>query len=64
MSGYNVDSLLNGIERCKKNIVTFEDAIEKERNTIKEYYYMIDTIERKEREHKAALNHISIDRED
>lgn len=64
MSGYNVDSLLDGIERCKKNIITFEDAIDKERNTIKEYYYMIDTIQRKEREHKAGMRNIEIERED
>lgn len=49
---YSVESLENGIEACKKNIKTFEDAIEKERNTIKEYHEMIDTVQRKEREAK------------
>ena len=52
MSGFSVESLENGIVACNKNIKTFEDAINKERNTIKEYRIMIDTIERKEREHK------------
>jgi len=52
MSGYSVESLINGIEAAKKNIKTFEDAAEKERETIKEYYFMIETIERKEREAK------------
>jgi len=52
MGGFSVESLENGIESCKKNIQTFEDAIDKERNTIKEYREMIDTVERKEREAK------------
>lgn len=49
---YNKDSLINGIEACKKNIQTFEDAIQKERDTIKEYYAMIDTIDELERSAK------------
>ena len=52
MSDYNVDSLKEGIERCKKNISTFEEAISNERRTIKEYYEMIEAVERKEREAK------------
>jgi prefoldin subunit 5 len=52
MSGFSVKSLENGIESSKKNIRVFEDAIDKERNTIKEYREMIDTIERKKREAK------------
>ncbi len=51
-NGFSVESLERGIESCKKNIQTFEDAIDKERNTIKEYRQMIETIERKEREAK------------
>ena len=50
MTGFSVESLTNGIEACKKNIKTFEDAIEKERATIREYHDMIDTVVRKERE--------------
>jgi len=50
--GYSTESLENGIESCKKNIQTFEDAIDKERNTIKEYRDMIETVQRKEREEK------------
>jgi prefoldin subunit 5 len=51
-NGFSVESLDRGIESCKKNIKTFEDAIDKERNTIKDYRHMIETIERKEREAK------------
>ena len=47
MAGYNVDSLEAGIEASKKNIGVFEDAITKERDTISEYYGMIDTIRKK-----------------
>lgn len=48
--------LYNGIESCKKNIKIFEEAIEKERDMIKEYYRMIEVIERKEREAKRKIN--------
>lgn len=49
MTGFSVESLENGIESCKKNILVFEEAIEKERNTIKEYREMIETIGEQER---------------
>lgn len=48
-AGYSIESLERGIEACKKNISTFEDAIDKERNTIKEYRRMMDVLENKER---------------
>ena len=44
MSGYNIDSLEAGIEAAKKNIGIFEDAIDKERDTISEYHDMITAI--------------------
>lgn len=48
--GYSVESLYNGIRACEVNIVTFEDAIKKERQTMTEYRWMIDQIERKKNE--------------
>ena len=60
---YNIESLEKGIEAAKKNIKTFEEAIEKERNTIEEYYVMIEVIERKQREAKATIN-IEVERGD
>lgn len=48
--GYSVESLHNGIRSCEVNIVTFEDAIKKERKTMTEYRWMIDQIERKKSE--------------
>lgn len=45
---YNADALEKGIEACRKNIKTFEEAIEKEYATIKEYRRMKEVIERKQ----------------
>lgn len=47
MTGYSVESLEAGIESAKKNISVFEDAINKERDTITEYQDLILTTERK-----------------
>lgn len=58
-NGYSVESLERGIEAAKKNIETFETAIDKERETIREYRFMIDTILRKKSE--AIRNNIVID---
>ncbi len=52
MNNYSVESLENGILACNKNIKIFEDAIEKERNTIKEYRIMMDTVQKNERQAK------------
>jgi len=52
MTEYSIESLEAGIESAKKNIEVFEEAIEKERSTIKEYRFMIETVERKEKEAK------------
>lgn len=46
---YNTDSLKNGIKACEKNIKTFEDAIAKEHEQIKEYEFMIEKLEEKAR---------------
>jgi len=43
---YSKENLEEGIEKCKANIVIFEEAIEKERGTIKEYRMMIEESER------------------
>jgi hypothetical protein len=51
---YSIEGLENGIEQARKNIKTFEDAIQKERDTIDEYYKMIDILKEKERAKKAA----------
>lgn len=50
MSGYSIESLERGIEKCKQNIQIFEDAIKKERTTITEYRAMIDVALRKAKE--------------
>lgn len=49
---YSVEALERGIESAKKNIVVFEEAIQKERDQIAEYYKMIDHLKEKERKEK------------
>ena len=44
---YEVEPLKQGIERCKVSIKTFEDAINKELETITEYEGMIKVLEEK-----------------
>jgi hypothetical protein len=44
---YDVEALKEGIKKAYQNIGIFEDAIEKEHNTIKEYRRMIKVIENK-----------------
>jgi len=34
---YDIDALRRGIEAAERNIATFEDAIQREKNTINEY---------------------------
>jgi hypothetical protein len=58
---YTVEGLENGVEGCKKNIAVLEDAIEKERNTIKEYRIMMDEIETSDRLVKAAHDGIHVE---
>ena len=43
---YTVEGLTHGIERCKVNIATLEEAIEAERKTIADYKIMIAKLER------------------
>lgn len=50
---FSIEALERGIEGCKKNITVFEDAIDKERDQIKEYYGMIDVLRKKELAQKA-----------
>ena len=54
MPDYSVDNLHRGIKQAKKNIQTFEDAIDKENKTIKHFKWMIEQIERKEEQHKGV----------
>lgn len=44
---YSIEGLERGIESSKKNIKVFEDAIKKERETMAQYYEMIDVLKRK-----------------
>ena len=63
---YSIDTLEHGIKKCKENIKIFEDAIDKERDSIKEYRIMMDVLDKKKRQHQEMLNnvHIEIDNSD
>jgi hypothetical protein len=50
---YSIEGLERGIEGCEKNIKVFDEAIDKERDQIKEYYRMIDVLRKKELAQKA-----------
>ena len=54
MSGYTTDGLEHGIKRCRINIENLEQAIETERNTIKDYRFMLDEIQKSDDTMKAA----------
>jgi len=44
---YDIEALKENVQKCKKNIKTFEDAIEGERDTIAQYRHMIEVLEEK-----------------
>jgi len=44
---YDLDSLKEGVEKCIKNVGIFEDAIQKEYETVREYKRIIATLEEK-----------------
>jgi len=52
--GYSVEALHRGIRSCEVNIVTFEDAIKRERQQMTEYRWMIDQINRKKKQKEEA----------
>lgn len=54
MVEYSKENLLHGIEQAEKNIKTFEEAIAKERETIGQFKWMIEQLERKEAEQRKA----------
>lgn len=54
MPEYSIENLKHGIKQAEKNIKTFEEAINKERETIGQFKWMIEQAERKEKERKAA----------
>ena len=58
---YSIDGLKNGIKNSKKNIKVLEKAIADEKNTIKEYKIMIDSIETAEKKKAEAEAGIHIE---
>lgn len=60
---YNVESLKGGIQQAKINIKAFEAAIEKEKNTIKEYRQYIKDIKAKEQFESEMIINVEVDRD-
>lgn len=58
---FSTEALEAGIEKCKQNIQIFEDAIDKERETIKHYYELIGKLQEKKRIHDEAAQNIHIE---
>ena len=60
---YSIEGLEHGIERCDVNIKLLEVAIEKERQTKKDYRIMIDHKEKADRkmEHAKASMKASVE---
>ena len=60
---YSIEGLEHGIERCDVNIKALEDAIEKERQTKKDYRVMIDNLEKADRKmaHAKANMKVSVE---
>jgi len=44
---YDIEALRQNVQNCKKNIKTFEKAIEGEKETIAQYRHMIEVLEEK-----------------
>ncbi len=57
MPEYTVESLDRGIAQAEKNIKTFEDAISKERETIGQFKWMKEQVQRKEVQRENTKNH-------
>ena len=58
---YSIDALKRGIEQCNKNIEIFENAIEKEMQTKKEYRDKIAFLEQQNNILEEVKKHIQID---
>lgn len=58
---YDKNGLEEGVRNCKRNIKVLEKAIEDERNTVKEYRLMIESIERAERKQQEAADGVHIE---
>lgn len=47
---YDIEAMKNAVKRCDVNIKTFEDAIDKELKTKREYQRIVRTLEEKQSE--------------
>jgi len=57
---YTVDNLRNAIKACRKNIDVFNEAAEKERETIAEYQRQIKHIQEQESIKNEVYDHVEV----
>lgn len=58
---FSIEGLEEGIVNAKRNIKVLEEAIDRERNTIKEYRIMMDDIEEADRLKQEAESNVHIE---
>lgn len=58
---YSIDGLTHGIERCKVNIASLEQAIESEKKTIADYKIMISNLQRAEQKMAEAEANVHVE---
>jgi len=62
MDDYDLDAMRKAIEKCDKNIKVFEDAIDKELATKKEYQRIVRYLEEKQAQEEERKIKIEIER--
>lgn len=63
MTGFSIESLKEGIKKCDANILIFEEAIRKERQTQEDYRNMIEVATRNEEKRNVVANGVKIEAE-
>lgn len=58
---YSKEGLKEGIKNCKRNIEVLESAIKKERATMEDYQYMIDGLNKAEKDMENAKKSINVE---
>jgi len=63
MTGFSIKALTEGIKKCDANILIFEEAIRKERQTQEDYREMIKGAKENEEKRNMARNGVKIEAE-
>jgi len=63
MTGISFESLKEGIKKCDANIVIFEDAIKKERQTQEDFRFMTEAARLNEEKRNIVAKGVTIEAE-